>query len=518
MSNLIYNTYFNMTSLSELFVRAISFMNTKAYYDPLDSEKNFYILQGLIAGFLFTVIFSYVYYRYFGKDNKLKKLFLLCVGLTLALILAKYSLNFFDQTYLVERILFFAFPSPRLGDIIAFLLAVGIFVFFMRFRNKIEQLPARRFVLAITAIFIFFTLSVASLRIGIEGIGEPFTHHRVEYTGALEFARPIGLKNFLTQFSNLVPVLPLHPATHPPGYVVFLHIVATLFNVGDFGLAIAVVIVSSFSIGLLYLFWRDVYSDSVARRMVQVLMFVPSWVIFTATSMDALNYFIIWLAVITCFFGWKRSYFLSFFAGLAAGYAIFSNYLFVFMLPLFLALLWFSVKESELVNRRRVLYRVATTLFAFVFFFLSLWLWARYSIITNFFAGHEYWQRAIIEYSIDNNINSFKMYFIYAINNLTPFIWYLGAPVAVFLLRDVRGVYLKSNWWFKVGLLILSLFIFTGLVLGGETERILLFLVPLFLMFPSSIYDNNNSKEFNAILCLLFFQIIMFQIAFHTYW
>ena len=161
---------------------------------------------------------------------------------------------------------------------------------------------------------------------------------------------------------------------------------------------------------------------------------------------------------------------------------------------------------------------MATTLFAFVFFFLSLWLWARYSIITNFFAGHEYWQRAIIEYSIDNNINSFKMYFIYAINNLTPFIWYLGAPVAVFLLRDVRGVYLKSNWWFKVGLLILSLFIFTGLVLGGETERILLFLVPLFLMFPSSIYDNNNSKEFNAILCLLFFQIIMFQIAFHTYW
>lgn len=507
-----------MVGFSELFVRAISFMNTKSYYDPLDSEKNFYILQGLVTAVLFTIIFSYIYYRYFWKNNKLKKLFLLCAGLTLALVLAKYSLNFFDQTYLVERILFFAFPSPRLGSIVAFLFTVGIFVLFLRLRAKIEQLPARYFVLAITTVFIFFTLGVASLRTGLEGIAEPFTHHQVEYTGALPFASPIGLKIFLTQFSELVPFLPLHAATHPPGYVIFLYIIATLFNVGDFGLAIAVVVVSSFSIGLLYIFWRDVYSDSVARRMVQVLMFVPSWVLFTATSMDALNYFIIWLAVITCYFGWKYSYSLSFVAGLAAGYAIFSNYLFVFMLPLFLALLWFSVKEGALINKRKVLFRVVTTVAAFGFFFLSLWFWARYSIVTNFFAGHTYWQKAILDYSIDNNIDSFKIYLIYAINNLTPFIWYLGAPVAVYLLGDVRKIFLKSNWWFKVGVVILSLFVFTGLILGGETERILLFLVPLFLMFPSPLYDKTNTEEFNAVLCLLFFQIMIFQIAFHTYW
>lgn len=506
-----------MSNISALFVSVISFVS-RHEYDPLQTEKTFYIFQGLIAAGLFIVFFSYFYYRYFWKNKELKKLFLWCVGLTLALVLAKYSLNYFHQNYLVERLLFFALPSPRLESIGAFLSAIGIFAIFLRLRVKIEQLPTKYFILVITSIFILFTLSVASLRIGIEGIGKPFTFHRTEYTGALQFARPIGLNNFLTQFSALVPVLPLHAATHPPGYVVFLYLVEWLFQVGDFGLAIAVVVVSALTVGLLYLFWESIYGRDVARRMAQVLIFVPSFVLFTATSMDALNYFIIWLAVVTCFFGWKRSFFLSFMAGLTAGYSLFSNYLFVFMLPLFLVLLWFSVKEVGLVNKRGVLFRSATSLVAFGLFFLSLWLWARYSITTNFFAGHAYWQAAMIDFSIDNNVGSLKTYLIFAINNLTPFIWYLGAPIVIYLLKDVRRTILESDWWFRIGLVILALFVFTGLVLGGETERILLFLVPFFLMFRFPWYSKSNTEEFNAVLCLMFFQIMVFQIAFHTYW
>lgn len=506
-----------MSNISALFVRLISFVSRHPY-DPLQIEKTFYIFQGLVAGALFVFIFSYFYYRYFWKNKELKKLFLWCVGLTLALVLAKYSLNYFHQTYLVERLLFYTLPSPRLESIVAFLSAISIFVVFLRLRVKIEQLPTRYFILVMTSIFILFTLSVASMRIGVEGISKPFSFHKTEYTGALQFARPIGIKNFLTQFSALVPVLPLHAATHPPGYVVFLYIVEHLFQVGDLGLAVAVVVVSAFTVGLLYLFWEDIYGRDVARRMAQVLIFIPSWVLFTATSMDALNYLIIWLAVVACFFGWKRSYSLSFVAGLAVGYALFSNYLFVFMLPLFLLLLWFSVKEVGLVEKKKVLFRVAISLVAFGLFFLSLWLWAHYSIITNFFSGHTYWQGEIINFSIDNNVGSLRTYLIFSINNLTPFIWYLGAPIMIYLLRDVRRTIVESDWWFKIGLVILALFVFTGLVLGGETERILLFMVPFFLMFRFPWYSKSNTEEFNAVLCLMFFQIMVFQIVFHTYW
>lgn len=506
-----------MENILNFFIRFISLVSRHPY-DPQQIEKTFFIFQGLAAAALFIVIFSYFYYRYFWKNKELKKLFLWCVGLTLVLVLAKYSLNYFQQSYLVERLLFFALPSPRLESLGAFLSAIGIFAVFLRFRAKIEQLPTKYFVLAMTSIFILFTLSVASMRIGIEGISKPFTFHRTEYTGALQFARPIGLKSFLAQYSALVPVLPLHAATHPPGYVVFLYLVERLFQVGDFGLAMAVIVVSAFTVGLLYVFWERLYERDVARRMVQVLIFVPSWVLFTATSMDALNYFLIWLAIVICFLGWKYSYSLSFFAGLAAGYTLFSNYLFVFMLPFFLLLIWFSVKEVNLANKRKVLFRVLTSLCAFVFFFLSLWLWARYSIITNFFVGHAYWQAAIIDFSIDNNVDSIKTYFIFSINNLTPFIWYLGAPIVIYLLRNARRTILESDWWFKIGLVILALFAFTGLILGGETERILLFMVPFFLMFRSPLFDKTNTKEFKAVLCLMFFQIMVFQMAFHTYW
>lgn len=507
-----------MANVSALFVRIVSFVSRHPY-DTLQSEKTFYILQGLVAIALFVIFFSYFYYRYFWKNKELKKLFLLCVGLTLLLVLAKYSLNYFHQSYLVERLLFYALPSPRLESIIAFLLAIGIFIFFLRLRAKIEQLSTGYFILVMTSIFILFTLSVNSMRLGfVEGISNPFTYHKMEYTGALQFARPIGLKNFLTNFSTLVPSLPLHAATHPPGYVVFLYLVERLFHVGDFGLAIAVVLVSSLTVGLLCVFWERLYGRDVARRMVQVLIFVPSWVLFTATSMDALNYFIVWLAIVTCFFGWKRSYFLSFIAGLATGYAIFSNYLFVFMLPFFLSLLWFSTKEVESENKRKVLFRSATSLVAFGLFFLSLWFWARYSIITNFFAGHAYWETAIIDFSVENNVGSLKTYFIFAFNNLTPFILYLGIPIAIYLLRNSRRIILESDWWFKIGVVILSLFVFTGLILGGETERILLFMVPFFLMFNFPLYNKASKEEFNALLCLMFFQIMVFQIAFHTYW
>lgn len=507
----------HMANISTLFVRVISLVSGKPY-DPTQIEKTFYIFQGLAAAALFVIFFSYLYHRYFWKNRELKKLFFWCVGLTLALVLAKYSLNYFRQTYLIERLLFFALPSPRLESIGAFLSAIGIFAIFLRLRAKIEQLPTRYFIVVITTIFILFTLSVASMRIGVEGIAKPFTFHRTEFTGALQFARPIGLKNFLTQFDTLVPVLPLHAATHPPGYVVFLYLVEQMFNVGDFGLAVAVVVVSTLAIGLLYIFWESLYGRDIARRMAQILIFVPSWVLFTATSMDALNYFIVWLAIIACFFGWKRSYFLSFAAGLTVGYAVFSNYLFVFMVPLFLSLLWFSMKEADSASKRGVVFRVATSLAAFGLFFLSLWLWTRYSIITNFFAGHAYWQAAIIDFSIENNVGSLGTYFVFSINNLTPFIWYLGAPIMIYLLRNVKISVLESDWWFKIGLVVLALFTFTGLILGGETERILLFMVPFFLMFRFPLYNKANTEKFNAVLCLMFFQIMVFQIAFHTYW
>lgn len=481
-------------------------------FDPLWADKAKFILQGVVAVGVFIAAFFFVYYKYCWSSKELRKLFLICTGATLTLVATKFIIYHFSKGYRIDRFLFYTLPSPRVKSFAALFLACALFAGFLYFRKKIERLSRAKFMATIALFFSAFSLSVAGIRDGVAGIIDPLTRTFWEYTGALPFVFRLGLRGFIREYTRLIPVLPVHPGTHPPGYVVFLYLVEKIFHVQFVGLAVAIVIVSALGILLLHILWEKIFGQSIARRMTQVMVFVPSLVFFSATSLEAFNFFIIWAALVLCYLGWKKNFLCSIAAGLCAGYALFSNYLFILQGPLLLTMLVMSIKSAPKEEKKIVTYRALSSLAGFIGFFFVLWYTFGYFTITNFFSGYDFYKTFAV-----SNFASVSLYFSFAVINLIPFVWYLGAPTIVYFAKDAKKQFAKSTWWFKTGVLMWLVFCFIG-IFQGEIERIWLFLMPLFLMYPSKLYDQADNKEFNAALSLMFFQIIVFQIVFYTYW
>ena len=500
-----------MEKILALFSRLIVAVSGRAS-DTMSLEKIRFILQGAVVASIFIVVFFYLYYRYFWHNQMLRKLFWVCIGVNFFLISAKFVLSHFIASYITDRMLFFALPSPRIKSFGAVIVAILLFILFLKLRPKIEQLGRAWFAISLGLFFTVFSLTVAYIRDGVQGIIDPFTRIFWEYTGALPLVWKLGITRFISEYGQLIPQLPQHPGTHPPGYVVFLYSAQWLFHLGYLGLAVLIVLLSGATIGLLYYFWESIFSSHVARRMAEVLVFVPSLVFYSATSLEAFNFVIIWLTIVLCYFGWRKNIWLSFLGGIGAAYALFCNYLFVLLAPFFVIFLIIELRSAAEAMKRRVAIRIAASGFTFALSFALLRVFLHYSLIGNFFAGYEFYKSFAI-----NNFESVGIYLSFVLLNLIPFIWHLGMPTVFYLVRDAKRTFIASNWWFKAGVIMWFCFVFIGLF-QGEVERIWLFLMPFFLMYRSPLYTEANPEEFNAALSLIFFQIMIVQILFYTYW
>jgi len=480
-------------------------------YNPLWEEKLPFILNGLVFVAIFVILFFYFYHKYFWQEKTSRKLFFFTLSTVVFLIVAKYVLYHFYQGYVSDRLFFYALPSPRAKNFIWFLLPCIIFILFLFFQQKIEKLPKNKFLAVISLFFIIFTLSVAGIRDGLFSIIDPLTRSYWEYTGSLPLVQEMGVKNFISQFSSILSQLPIHTQTHPPGYVLFLFFWQNLLLVGYLGLAVILVIIASLTVLPLYYLWEKVISPVTARKMVEVFIFIPSLVIFSATSMEAFFILIVWLAIVLCFFGWKKNLWLSLIGGLVLAYALFSNFLFLLLTPFFLALFVYILKTTNS-GRTKIIARAVFSGIVCLFFFIILKYWGGYSVVDNFFVA-----RDINKQLVESNFVSVGIYFQYLAMNILAFLTYLGVPLCIIFFSDLPCTFKKSGFWFKAGVGILFFFLLVG-IFQGEIERIWLFIVPFFIPFFSHLYSKYNSTQFRAVLSLLFFQIIIFSVLFYTYW
>ena len=75
-----------------------------------------------------------------------------------------------------------------------------------------------------------------------------------------------------------------------------------------------------------------------SRRGLEIFVFLPSVVMFGATSMEVVFLFFTWLAIALIVVGWHRGATVSFIGGLVAAVALFNNFLFLLLGPFFLFL------------------------------------------------------------------------------------------------------------------------------------------------------------------------------------
>lgn len=483
------------------FVRSIAGIK-----EAVSFEKMVLILQGL----KFTAFFSagfVVWYLYNTRGQRdLRKLLWWSVSIFWVLIFVKYGLFHFYKGYIPDRFIFYALPSPKAASLGWFIIPLVIFAGFLRYQSRIINWTTGKFLLALWAIFVAFSLSVSAIREGLYSIYERFTRIYWEYTGNLPLIENLG--DFLHNYNVLNDQLANHTTTHPPGFTIILYLLRRFFSVDYLGLSILVALLGGLSVIPVYFFLKR-YGDEVSiRRCLILFVFFPSFVLLGVTSMDVTFLLMVWV-VLALFFSRNVSIISIFVGGIVAGFSLFQSFLFVLLAPLFFVLLY---QEWQQRTDRRILYwRLTVAAAGFVLFFLALYMATGYSIIENYRVA-----RNAQDNAVGSNFVSVGIYLLYFFMNLISFGIYLGIPNLVLFVRHFCLAFSKSKIaWLGVGTALF--FSFIG-IFQGETERIWLFITPLFIIPLMNLSRERSEKQFSAHLSLLFFQIILMQLLFYTYW
>jgi hypothetical protein len=107
---------------------------------------------------------------------------------------------------------------------------------------------------------------------------------RTEFLPALGFVDH-GVGHFLSHFTEISPKLPIQAQGHPPGLLLTMHYLG-IDTAG--GLAALTIVVGALATPLLYLLGREIASEAEARAAALLFVFVPTSLLYGATSGDAL--------------------------------------------------------------------------------------------------------------------------------------------------------------------------------------------------------------------------------------
>ncbi len=497
-----------MEIINYYILKAISVFGGTQFLGVATEGKAQVVFTGLLAAALFAGAFIYFYRRYF-TDTELRRGMWFIIGVVLLVSFTKYALFYFAKGYVADRMIFYALPSPKAEGLWWLALATVIFVIFVGLRERIEKLSAAKFLLALWAAFVILGVSVAGIREGLYGIYEPFTRTHWEYAGDLPLVN--GVSDFLHNYTLLNPALSSHGSTHPPGYVLLLYILQKLFSIDLLGLAILVGSIGGLTILPLYFLWRRFADEAEVRRGLQLFIFLPSILIFSFTSMEAALMFAVWLSIAVLYIGWEKSAAAAFMGGVLAGVALMFNFLFLLLAPLYLFLAYEVYAEGR-ARLAPLFARVILSLVGFGMFFAALYWLTGYSIVDNFLVA-----RGANREIVRSNFESIAFFFTYLFMNIFAFSYYLGVQNMIKLVYGIRDIFRARPRIYAVGFALVAIFLAVG-IFQGEVERIWLFMAPLFVLSLGRLFRQVSGRDFSAAQALLFFQVVVTQILFYTYW
>ncbi len=190
-----------------------------------------------------------------------------------------------DKVYRLVPLYGYWEPHFKTGLLVAVVVVAGWLWCFCRW----IWIARTRMVAALPALMIAHVLiasSVAMIDGGPRRLWRPYELlGGTDYIGAV--AKVDSPQAFLSDYPRLMPELPMHCQTHPPGGVLFLWAVARLFGDGPVPAAWATIFASSLMVPAVYLLGREVLDEPAARLAACFFILSPSIVMFSATLLDA---------------------------------------------------------------------------------------------------------------------------------------------------------------------------------------------------------------------------------------
>jgi len=343
-----------------------------------------------------------------------------------------------------------------------------------------------------------------------------------DYIGAV--AKVESPREFLRDYSRLMPRLPMHCQTHPPGGVLFLWSVARLFGDGPVPAAWATILVSSLMVPAVYLLARDVLDESAARLAAAFFTLSPSIVMFSATLLDAVFAVpIVW----SVYFLWKarggRPLVYGALGGTAAAVAAGMTFSASFLgLWAVVVLTLTALMERRRLRNNELVGLVAAAATCAVLY-AALYAWCGYdpwATLVEAMAG----QKRIMA---GRGHDSLRQDLHFAVANLAAFGFCAGLPLAVLWLRRVGGSLYRrdparGDRLFTAAFAI-SLEIFDAAPLYTlEVEHIWLFLIPFVAVGAAATVGNTTDGERHAVagtaLALLAAQTVFMEVLLETTW
>jgi hypothetical protein len=215
---------------------------------------------------------------------------LVCGGalLTLAVGLAAKAAGF-DWGAPAQPLVVFLRPALSTWAIpAALVLAVSLYGAVRLLRAEVAVGPTA-FAAATFGLTLVTRLALNVFRGGPGALDQPFVvgragEGRTEFLPGLPFLEG-GVGHFLSHFTEISPRLPIQAQGHPPGLLLAMHYLGIDTAAG---LAALTILVGALATPLLYLLARELACEAEARAAALLFVFVPTSLLYGATSADAL--------------------------------------------------------------------------------------------------------------------------------------------------------------------------------------------------------------------------------------
>lgn len=364
--------------------------------------------------------------------------------------------------------------------------------------------------------FVLIDISVAMIDGGLVAIKEPYTR-KIEYYA--DVPKVEGIRPFLGNYVEIFGTLSGHTRTHPPGGVLFLYIVSRILGRSLLTAAFATVLFTSVTVIPVYLLAKELYGSRVARYALGLFLITPNMVLYTAVGMDGpfsvfpiLSIYLFYKALSA------RSVPYSVLTGIALGFAMLMNYTTV-IIGVFIIIINAITFRMDREKFKNTLKASFIALGAFVLFYLIIYIWARFSLLSALLASYKK-----DESGMGTGYESIARYFNISIADLFAFLIGVGLPLTAAWLNEVvseiRKIirFKRADIYVLAGLLTLLVASFSTLF-TLEVERIWIFMTPL-IVIPAARYLSAAYHKwmFYAMACLLCVNILIYEIFLYTYW
>lgn len=417
--------------------------------------------------------------------------------------------------------------AAALLDLRWHLLAFGVFLGFfcaalwvMRRVPWFEgELPPRatRYFLGGLVLFAFcFPCVVAMLRGGPAGIWQAYAREAYEYYGDIGVTSSI--RQLFARYSEIHSYLSLHARAAPPGPIAVLWLLSYVAGRTPLGLSLATVAVASLAVLPLYGWARELLGKRAALTAAMLYTVVPSIVLFSATSAEAL-FTPVTLTTLFLFERAIRRNSARYAVAAGLGYGAMSLLKFTLIgVGVYFGLvgLW-MLRRPE--TRRNVIQTAALMAVAALGVHLAVYLWSGFDVVAVFFDAKRHFD--IDQYKLDQITPRFPGWaFIF----IDPFTWfyYAGIPVSVlFLWRVVRP---STELRAPFTIMLLTLAALDVMFLSrGEGERSALYVFPFLVLPAAHAVDRLGAAAgrltpFAATAAFLAFQCWLTETYFYTYW